>query len=183
MIETGIPPEWKEQWQATLVALEDPLKLKMVSLGLICLVGFFAIYRPLDGEIVILRRQLAEQQTRASMIEKVETLKRSRDSFLKAIPPDADVNFWTEYLLAAVGKSGVSLRKLESSVRKTRVGALQAVYFSIDVSGSYDSVYQLLSGIEDGEWYARVIRMRLKKTNDVVQSVLSVAVLAAEEKS
>jgi hypothetical protein len=183
VIETGIPPAWKAQWEATLEQLEDPLQLKMVALGLVCLVGFFAVYRPLDDELTILRRQVSEQQSRAAMIGKIDSLRRSRDSFLKAIPPDADVNFWTQYLLAAVGSSGVSLRALESTVKKIKIGEMQAVYFKIDVSGDYNSIYRLVSAIEDGEWYARVIRMRVKKKTVGVDSSLQVAVLVDQEQT
>ncbi len=181
MIETGIPPEWKEQIDAAREQLEDPLRLKAVTLGMVCLVGFFAVYRPADDELAILRRQLTEQQTRSATIAKVETLRKSRDSYLKAIPSEANVNFWTEYLLGAIGRSGVSLRELESSVKKVKIGDLQAVYFKIEVEGEYGSVYDLVSEIEGGEWYARIIRMRLKKKSDVVESTLSVAVLAKVE--
>ena len=115
------------------------------------------------------------------MIAKIDSLKRSRDSFLKAIPPDGGINFWTEYLLAAVRSSGVSLRALDSSVKKIQIGDLQAVYFKIDVTGDYDSVYRLVSTIEDGQWYARVLRMRVKKKLEGVESSLQVAVLFAKE--
>jgi hypothetical protein len=179
MIETGIPPEWKEQWEQVLEQLEDPLKLKLVALGIILLAGFLLVYRPLDVEIVALRRQLAEQEGRSDTIRKVDSAQATWRHLMKPIPPQGDVNFWTEYILAAVRDSGVSLRTLESEVKKVKIGNLQAVYFRVEVGGPYHQVYDLVERLETGEWYTRIIRMRLKKKPKSVESTITVNVLAS----
>lgn len=178
MIETGIPPEWKEQWEQGLEQLEDPLKLKFISLGLVVAIGFFAVYRPFDDDIRILKRQISEQQSRAAMIQKVEALEKTRASMLGKIPENGNVNFWTEYLIGGVRESGVVLTTLESDIKKLKIGHFQPVQFKIEVEGTYPEIYRLIAWIEEGEWFARVSRMRFRKRTHTIEAALTVAVLA-----
>jgi hypothetical protein len=182
MIETGIPPEWKEQWEQAIEQLEDPLKLKLVSIGIVLLAGFFAVYRPLDAEIALLRRDLAVQEARSATIRQVESMQATWRQLMRPIPEHGDVNFWTEYILASVQESGVVLRALESDIKKLKIGDLQAVYFKVEVEGQYHEVYDLVERLETGKWYARILRLRVKKRTRSIEAVLTVNVMASVKK-
>jgi len=182
-METGIPPEWKEQWDELIKQLQDPFKLRMTTLGIVVAIGFMAIYRPMDAQVQVLRRDLKTAQQRQASIQQVENLRKRRLDLLENLPEHGTLNFWQEYFLAGIRDSGVDLRALESMPKKTKMGDLQVVYLDIEAEGSYDDLFKLLAWIEDNEWFTRVIRMRLKGKNGRIESKFTVAILVSQGKS
>jgi len=181
-VELTASPELKRQWDELLRQLQDPFKLRVVALSVVCLIGVFAVYRPLDAEIKILRRDVAAAQDRVNTIHRIDALRAARARLLKNLPEDSDVNFWTQHYLAGIRESGVNLRSLESIPKKTKVGDLQAVYLDIEFDGTYEQVYRMIDWIEHNEWFTRILRIGAKKKNDVIEGRLTTAILVSQRK-
>ena len=182
MIETGIPPEWKDQWNNLVEQLHDPLKMRILTLGIVAAIGFLGIYRPMDGQIQSLRREVKASRERLSTIRQVEGLRKVHSALLENLPAGNTLNFWQEYFLSGIRDSGVRLRSLESAPKKMKVGAFQVVYLNIEADGEYAQIHQLMSWIENNKWFIRIIRFRAKGKNDQIESKITVAILVDQEK-
>jgi len=183
MIDTGIPPEWKEQWNELVKQLHDPFKLRIAVLGGAATVGYFAFYRPIDAKITEVRRQVSAGRGRLEVVHQVESLKAKRAELRENFPEHPSINFWTEHFLEGIRDAGVALSELESQPKKLKIGDYQVIYFNMDVSGQYDQVHELLSWIENNRWYARVVRMNFKKKHSGIEAKLTVAVVVEQERS
>lgn len=181
MIDTGIPPHWVEQWNEIVRQLHDPLKLRVTSLAVVGALGFLGVYRPMDAKIEQLRVDVTVQRNRARIIRQVETLRENRELLLTSFPEEPTLNFWTAHFLAGIRDSGVQLSELESFPKKIKMGKLQVTYFDLTCSGSYAELHQLLSWVEDNDWYMRVIRFAVSKKHTQLTSKITVAVLAAQD--
>lgn len=181
-MELGISPEWKRQIDDVVVQLRDPFKLRLTAIAVVCLIGFGIIYRPLSNDLTTLRRDLAAAQERERMIEHVEKLRSIRDRIHKLFPEKGDVNFWSEYFLEGTRTAGVQLRALESKVRPQKAGGLQGVYFDLEVDGTYRQIHDFITWLEKSPWFARIITLKLKNKDGKLESRITVAVMAMQEK-
>jgi hypothetical protein len=137
----------------------------------------------MSSEISILRRDLKTDEDRLAVVREDEKLRAARSKLLENLPPNGDINFWTEYLLGGIRDSGVVLRTLESTYRKTKVGALQGVYFDVDVAGTYEQIHALVTWIESNEYFTRIVKLRFKSEEELVDGKLTLAVLVAQSSS
>ncbi len=182
-MDAGIPPEWKQQWDQLVEQLHDPLKLRATALGIVFVIGYLTIYRPINQEITILNRQLKDARSRYETIEKIELLRARRAGLRKRIPETPTINFWSEYIIGGVRDSGVRLRSLETKPQKIKVGDLQAIYLDIEVDAESEQLYRLIRWFEDSKWMIRIVRFRFKKEPDGIKSKMTVAVLATQDKA
>lgn len=181
-MELGISTDWKQQIDDIVVHLRDPFKLRLTAIGVVCLIGFGAIYRPLSGDLVLLRRDLSTAQERERVIEHVEKLRAVRARTHKLFPEYGDVNFWSEYFLDGTRKANTQLQGLESRLRPQKAGNLQAVYFDLEVAGSYQQIHDFVAWLEHSPWFARIITLKLKNKDGKLESRITVAVMAMQEK-
>jgi hypothetical protein len=179
VLDVAIPPGWKQQWDDLVRRLHDPFALRVTVLSAVVGFGLLGVYRPMSSDITILRRDLKTAEDRLSLVREVEQLRATRAKLLAHLPPSGDINFWTEYLLGGIRDSGVVLRTLESAYRKTKVGALQGVYFDVDVAGTYEQLHALVSWIESNEYFSRIVKLRFKSEEELVECRLTLAVLVA----
>ncbi len=181
-MDTGIPPEWKKQWEQVVEQLRDPFKLRVTALLIVFAAGFLAVYRPINQEIMILGRQLEGAKDRLATIEKVDLLRARRARLRARIPQTPTINFWSEHLIGGVRESGVMLRSLETHPQKIKIGDLQAMYIDIEVEAQSDQLYHLVRWLEASKWMIRIIRFRFKKEPDSVVAKLTVAILVSQDK-
>lgn len=181
MIDTGIPPEWKEQWDEIVKQLHDPFKLRITVLGVAAAIGFLGVYRPMDGKIAQARREVSASRSRMELVRQIESLRSKRAELRDNYPEHPTLNFWTEHFLQGIRGAGVALSELESEPKKLKLGDYQVIYFNLDVSGEYGQVRDLLVWIETNEWYSRVIRMNLKKKLARIEAKITAAVVIERE--
>jgi len=181
-METGLSPEMKQQLEELERQLHDPFKLRLVTLAIVCALGFLAVYRPMDSKIQLLRRDLKASDQRLKTLEQVQDLRTAKEHLLDNIPEHPTLNFWQEHFLAGIRESGVNLRALESQPKKVKIADRQVVYLDIEAAGSYEQVSNLVSWIENNKWFARIIRLNFKGKNGQVEARFSVAVLVTQEK-
>ena len=84
-------------------------------------------------------------------------------------------------LLSGIRESGVVLKTLDSSYRKTKVGKLVGVYYEVEVAGTSKQIHSLVGWIESNKYFARIVKLRFKADEDVVDGKMTVAVLVAEK--
>jgi hypothetical protein len=181
-MEAGIPPQWKAQWEQVATQLQDPFKLRIVTLGAVALLGFFAAYRPMDTKIQVLRRDLKAAQQRLATIRQVEQLRATRLKLLESLPEDATLNFWQQHFLVGIREANVQLRALESLPKKQKMGDFQVFYLEIEADGEYAQIHKLVSWIENSRWFTRIIRVQAKGKHGTIQAKMTVAVLVAPDK-
>ena len=183
MLDIAVPPQWKRQWEDLLVQLRDPFKLRVTVVGGIAAVGLMAIYQPLSAEIKIVSRDLKVAEDRLTLVRETDQLRKARSKLLENLPADGDINFWSEHLLSGIRESGVVLKTLDSSYRKTKVGKLVGAYYDIEVAGTSQQIHSLMGWIEANKYFSRIVKLRFKAEREAVDGKMTVAVLVAPEKS
>jgi len=183
MLEVAVPPAWKKQWDDLLVQLRDPFKLRVTVVGAIAAAGLLGIYRPLSAEITIVRRDLKVAEDRLALVREIDGLRKVRTKLLENLPESCDINFWSAHMLTGIRESEVSLKTLDSSYRKTKVGKLMGAYYELEVAGTFQQIHSLVSWIESNKYFSRVVKVRFKGEKAGVEGKLTVAVLVAAEKS
>jgi len=179
MLDVAVPAQWKRQIEDLQVQLRDPFKLRVVVLSLVAGLGLIGVYRPMSAELAIVRRDLKAAEDRLALVRQIEQLRTSRAKLLENLPQNGDINFWSEYLLGGIRDSGVILKTLESSYRKTKVGKLQNVYFDIEVAGTFEQIYHLIAWLETEKYTTRLTKLRIKGEHQRIEARFAVSVLVA----
>ena len=179
MLDVAVPSQWKRQIEDLQVQLRDPFKLRVVVLALVAGLGLVGVYRPMSAELAIVRRDLKAAEDRLALVRQIEQLRTSRAKLLENLPQSGDINFWSEFLLGGIRDSGVILKTLESSYRKTKVGKLQNVYFDIETAGTFEQMYRLIAWLETEKYATRLTKLRIKGEHERIEARFAVSVLVA----
>jgi len=180
-MDLGISPEWKRQIDDVVNQLRDPFKLRIATVTVVCLLGFGFVYRPLNSQLTTLRADLATAQNREALMEHVEKLRAGRTRILKLFPAHGDINFWSEYFLEGTRKTAVQLRSLESKIRPQKAGKLQGVYLDLEVDGTYESLHNFVTWIEQSPYFTRIIHLKMTNKDGRLESRITAAVMAEQE--
>ncbi len=184
MIDTSIPPEWKEQWQRILEQLHDPLKLQVTTLAIVAAAGLGLVYKPMSDHITSLRAELKASQSRLALVRKIEAMRTTKKLLVADLPPKGDANFWTEYMLEGVREAGVKLRNFEARPKsKLRVGHYTGLELKMEVEGDYAQIHSLISWVEHNEWFMRILEVRFEKKPLWIYAKLNIALLAQKDSS
>lgn len=180
MLDVAVSPQLKRQWEDLQGQLRDPFKLRVTVLCLVVGLGLLGVYRPMSGQITTVRRELKAAEDRLALVRQIEQLRSTRAKLLENLPQNGDINFWSEYLLGGIRESGVNMRTLESSYRKTKIGKLQNVYFDLEVAGTFAQIHSLISWLEMNAYVTRIAKLRVKGGREKIEARLAVSVLVAQ---
>ena len=130
-----------------LERLHDPLQLRLALIGLVLLVGYFAIYSPLSKDIARTTKMLKRERAREELGGSIEQLQAQCKSYNNRLPQQADSKEWMQYLLDGIRGFSLELRKLDCESPKS-YGPYQAVVFKIELAGSFYELDRFLRWLE-----------------------------------
>lgn len=127
--------------------LHDPLQLRLILIGLVLLVGYFAVYSPLSVDIARTTKKLKRERTRAELGGSIEQLQAQCKSYNDRLTQQADSKEWMQYMLDGIRGFSLELCKLDCQPPKS-FGPYQAVVFKIELRGSYYELDRYLRWLE-----------------------------------
>jgi len=142
-------------FEKLLGRLYDPRQLRAFITVLLLVVGYAAVYTPLNGRIEETTRKLKKEQTRHALAYDIEQLRAQVDGFQGRLPEDTDVNEWVQYVLDGIRKSPLKLSTLDSRGTE-RVGPYEAVALYLELGGTFHNLDAFLHWLEANERLFRV---------------------------
>lgn len=160
-----------------LEQLHDPIRLRITVLGSILLVGYFAVYNPLNGQITDLTKRLNRDEKQLALAIRLEKLEKEYGEFKDRIPQNTDSKEWVQYLLDGIRKYPLRLLRFDSRDPK-RVGPYQAIIFKIELEGAFLDMDNFIRWIETNERLLRIDEISMAPSRSGKnQTVLRLTVL------
>ena len=138
-----------------LEQLHDPVRLRMVTTGLMLLVGYVGIYMPLSSRIDQTTRKLERESKRQETANEVEFLRAQVEKFQDRLPEDTDTNEWVQYVLGGIREFPLKLVALDSDSPR-RCGPYDAVVLHVNLEGAFHDLDALFHWLEANERLFRV---------------------------
>jgi Tfp pilus assembly protein PilO len=135
--------------------LHDPMQLRIVVIGLIIAIGYFAVYTPLEEQITITDRRITREQKLGVLANKIEQLEGECNKFSKLLSHQSDKKEWLQYVLEGVRKMPVTLTNIDVT-GSTKIGPYNVVIFKIEATGSYYDLDLFLRWFENNPRLFRV---------------------------
>jgi Tfp pilus assembly protein PilO len=152
-----------------LERLHDPLQLRIVVLGFVLLIGYGAVYMPLDEKIVTTGKKIEQEKKLGNLADKLEQLQTQCGKFTKLLPQQTDKKEWLQYMLEGIRQFPmVTLTKLDSLPARA-VGPYQAAVLQIEAIGSYYDLDMLLRWLEGNPRLLRVDAIAISTRGDAKQ--------------
>ncbi len=80
--------------------LHHPMQLRVFVTAVVLLIGYGAVYMPLDSSIADTVRRLSNEERRLNLARDIEFLRNQQKSFQDRVPKQRDPNEWVEYVLS-----------------------------------------------------------------------------------
>ena len=150
-------PDWKTR---LLDRLHDPLQLRICVAGTVLLIGYFAVYTPLSGDIQETARKLTHEQKMVNLARNVEDLRAEYRRFRDRLPAGADSKEWVQYVLNGMRKFPVRLASMDCDVPRD-LGPYKAVVLRIEVEGGFFALDGYLRWLESNPRLVRADSIRI----------------------
>ncbi|MEN6458366.1 MAG: hypothetical protein ABFC63_05500 [Thermoguttaceae bacterium] len=138
-----------------LEALHNPTQLRVCVIGAILLIGYYAVFVPLDGRIAQTTRKLAQQRTILDQAANLEQLQKQYSVLDPRVPQRANSEEWVQYLLNGIRGMPVKMNALECREPK-QFGPLKVFSFHIELEGTFFDLDKFLRWIESNRRLFRV---------------------------
>jgi len=135
--------------------LSDPVKLRLITIGLLLIIGVGAVYMPLSKHIREQTVLLSAEKERNNDIADVEKLREQVGLIRGKIGATADNNAWAQCILDGLRGFGVKLRGMESK-QPLKVGPYRAIVLLIEIEGPYSELKGFVEWLETSERLLRI---------------------------
>jgi hypothetical protein len=146
--------------QEILDRLHQPARLRAVVTGAVLLIGYAAVYLPLQRGISDTDRQLARENERLVLARSVEHLRAQVAGFQRRLPTKSDPNEWAQYLLAGLRQLPVKVVTVACDPVRD-LGPYKAVALRVELEGDFADLNRFLGWLEANERLFRVDSLQL----------------------
>jgi hypothetical protein len=140
--------------------LHHPLQLRIFVAAAVLLVGYGAVYSPLESSISETTHQLAKEEHRLDLARGIEHLRAEQKRFQDRLPKERDPNEWVEYLLGGIRVLPLKLVTLDAKTPQD-VGPFKAVVLICELEGAFHDMEQLLRWIEFNDRLFRIDSVKI----------------------
>ena len=161
-----------------LEQLHDPTRLRFIVAIAVLGIGYAVVYVPLDRSTTAAIRKTADSETRLSLANDVEQLRKQYQQVERRLPKHVDADEWVQYVLGFIRQSPLKLNSFSPGASKP-LGPYQMFCLSIKLSGSLTDLDQLIEWLESNERLFRVesISLTPKAGSDGEEFNMDIAVL------
>ena len=149
-----------EQPNQILEQLRDPLRLRVAVCVASLLLGYFALYSPLDAKIQKASRQLDDVKKLSATLTDVSLLEEQDEVLVKRLGPK-DPAVCVQHVVDTVRAQDVKVLRLEPAPEPVKIGSLEAASFQLDVEGPMKALDALLYSLETDEKLFRIESFRI----------------------
>lgn len=144
-----------------LETLRDPMRLRLAVMALALVVGYFAVYEPLNRRITVANRRLAHEQEREKTGKEVEFLRAQAAMFEPRLQAGSDSQEWLRYTLDGIRQLPIQLVNFDAAGER-RVGPFKALVFRIEVTGQAQGLDALVDWLETNPRMYRIDTLKIE---------------------
>jgi Tfp pilus assembly protein PilO len=158
-----------------LERLHDPVQLRIGVMVGVFLLGYVAIYTPLNDQIAATTKKLERDKQRLEIAKNLESLQKQFRVFEDRVPQQADSKEWMQCLVEGTRQFPIKLTKIDC--RDTRlVGPYKAITMQMDLEGTFADLDRFLGWLETNKRLLRADDLRLSPRDNKTM-VMSLTVL------
>jgi hypothetical protein len=143
-----------------LERLHSPTQLRAFVTCAMLLVGYGAVFAPLDSSINDTNRRLTQERKRLNLAREIEHLRAQDKRYEGFLPKQQDRNEWVEYVLSGIRPLPLKLVVLEAKTSDD-MGAVKAVVFHCELEGAFSDIESLVRWIEFNERIFRIDSLKI----------------------
>jgi hypothetical protein len=143
-----------------LERLHNPFQLRVALTGLAVVIGYGAVYLPLNGDLEETVRRLTAEHKRRELALDIESLRTRFATFKRRLSDKPDSNEWMEYVLCGIRQFPLKLTMLDPDAPR-EVGPYKALVVRIELEGPFPDQYALLRWFESNERIFRVDAVKI----------------------
>ena len=155
MSNTETPERRANPLNDLLEHLHNPIELRLALIAVVLVIGYFAVYQPLNGQIVAATRKLEDARKELNLAHNVEQLRERFGKVEKRLLQQTDSREWVQYVMAGIRQFPLTLSSLNCDPPRD-LGPYKAVVLQIRVSGSFADLDRFLSWLESNKRLLRV---------------------------
>lgn len=143
-----------------LARLRNPAQLRVFLAATVLLVGYGAVYLPLEDRIAAAKRQIIGAKKRLALAHEVEQLRKQFSPIEQRLPQQTDSKEWEQYMLTSIRKFPLKLESFKPYPPRN-LGPYKAVAMRIELSGSFAELDKFLYWLESNKRLFRVDEMSI----------------------
>ena len=147
--------DWRTELEQLAEHLRNPFRMRMAVAGVAVVVMFFGVSEPLQGRMKKQKREVADLENTAKIAQEVVLLRSHLDAVQSGIMVADDNDAITSHLIDLVRNESVDLMRIDTEA-PSRLGPLESIRVSMDVTGSFESLTRLLHQLESGIYLTRI---------------------------
>ena len=159
------PEDTKAQLGPLYTWLRHPIHIRVVTAGILFIVGYGAIYMPLSDKLDATQRNLEKERAQRNDAREIEHLRDETKDFLNRVPDDADSNEWAKYVLDGIRRFPLKFNSM-SSVAPKRVPPYTAIVLNIELTGEFRDIVRFVHWLETNERLFRIDSISLKESRE-----------------
>jgi Tfp pilus assembly protein PilO len=140
--------------------LHDPTQLRIFLTATVLLIGYGAVYRPLDEHIAATKRNLTEAQKRLALAHDVEQLRAQFRPVEQRLPQQSDSKEWEQFMLSSIRKFPLKLESFKPDAPRD-LGPYKAIAMQIELSGTFVELDKFLYWLESNKRFFRVDQVNI----------------------
>jgi len=158
-----------------LERLHNPVQLRIGVMAVVFLLGYVAIYTPLNDQIAATTKKLERDKKRLETARSLESLQKQYRVFEDRVPQQTDNKEWMQCLVEGTRLFPLKVTKID--YREPRpVGPYKAITMQIELEGSFVNLDRFLVWLETNKRLLRADDLRLSP-RDSKTMIMSVTVL------
>ena len=147
--------DWRAELEQVATHLRNPIRMRMAVAGVALAVMFFGVSEPLQGRMKQQKRELTDLENTAKIAQEVVLLRSHLEAVQEGVMVGESNDEVTSFLIDLVRNESVDLMRIDSE-SPARLGPMESVRVSLDVTGSFDSLIRLLNQLEGGTYHIRI---------------------------
>lgn len=151
----------REELGQVIESLRDPFRMRSAVALVAVLIMFFAISEPLHGRMKRSKRELNQLRERTKTAEEVLLLIDHLESVEPKILRGEGTDVVTGHLIELIRNQDVALQQINAESPQ-RLGPMQTVRVSLDVSGEFPALNALIEALESQPFLLRVETVQIK---------------------
>jgi len=147
--------DWKQELERLAEKLRDPFRMRMAvavaTIAIMCL----GISDPLQGRIRDRKSEFQDLKAKARTAEEVMLLRNHWEAVQDRIIKGKSSDVVVSHLINTVHQEDVELIRIDTQSPE-KLGPLQSIRVMIDLSGSFQSLMQLLYQLDTNQYLIRI---------------------------
>ena len=175
--------DWRQELQQLSEQLRDPIRMRLAVAFVTIVILLFGISDPLHGRTRKARRSLNELRQRVSTAEEVLLLRASMEDVRSRILQGEGSDPVTDFFMQLLRQSPVDLNQINVEAAQ-RLGPLYSVRTTIDLSGSYEELNEVLHLIESQPELLRIESLQISPSDrSDAEPIMQLAIRVLKEKA